>query len=139
MNEDDPGPSTIEQAFYAAFARRDAEAMRRVWADDARAVCVHPGGPLLRGTEAILESWQDILSGVAPPEIQHRQIQQVRSGELAVHTVEELIRPADSDQTPTKVIATNIYARTASGWRMLAHHASLPLVRQGRAARGPLH
>ena len=139
MNDDDVGARGTESAFYAAFADRDVKAMRRVWADDARALCIHPGGSLLRGTAAILQSWAEILSGAAPPEIRHHEIQRLAAGDLAVHTVEELIRPAHSGQAPTRVIATNIYVRTTSGWRLLAHHASLPLVTQGKRDPTALH
>lgn len=128
MTRDGTDSATIEHAFYAAFAARDIEAMRAVWLDSDQAVCIHPGGPLLRGTEAVMQSWIDILSGASAPEIKHREIQRLAAGDLMIHTVEEAIRPADSDEPPTRLIATNIYRLTPSGWRMLTHHASLPVV-----------
>ncbi len=118
----------LEAAFYAAFVQRDLQAMRQIWADAADTVCVHPGGPALRGTDAILRSWADILTNASRPEVRYTELQQVLDGALAVHTVEERIRPAGSAREPTRLIATNIYRLTERGWRLLQHHASLPLV-----------
>ena len=43
------------------------------------------------------------------------------------------------NESPTRVIATNIYQNTPNGWRMLAHHASLPLVQGSKRAPRSLH
>jgi ketosteroid isomerase-like protein len=46
---------------------------------------------------------------------------------LAVHSVHEnfvLPGQAQSDARPVPVVATNVYLRTAAGWRMIVHHAS---------------
>lgn len=119
---------SIEHAFYQAFEHCSVEEMRDIWLDDDLAACVHPGGPLLRGTRSILSSWASIFSGAKPPRIRHNEIQRIVTGDFAIHTVEELITPGDSDDDPTRIIATNVYQRTESGWRMLTHHASLPMV-----------
>jgi hypothetical protein len=43
--------------------------------------------------------------------------------------VEERIGPAAADTSGlTRVLATNVYAHTGDGWRMVLHHATLPLV-----------
>jgi len=139
MSNETADSAATEKAFYDAFAERDVDAMRRVWDDCAETLCIHPGGPLLRGIEAVMQSWSEILTGASPPEIRHREIQRVKSGDLVIHTVEEAIRPADSDEPPTRIIATNIYRRTPAGWRMLAHHASLPVLRQGERRAQSLH
>jgi hypothetical protein len=46
---------------------------------------------------------------------------------LAVHSVHEnftLEGAARRDTPPLPVVATNVYLRTAAGWRMIVHHAS---------------
>jgi hypothetical protein len=119
---------TVEQAFYQAFEHCSVDEMRAIWLDNDLAACVHPGGPLLRGTRSILSSWASIFSGAMPPRIRHQEIQRIVTGDLAIHTVEELITPGGSIDDPTRIIATNVYQRTDLGWRMLTHHASLPMV-----------
>lgn len=139
MNHQADSSEAIESAFYAAFAMRDIDAMQQLWLQADNTVCVHPGGPLLRGNTEILQSWSEILSNSSKPEISYRQIQRLTAGDLAIHTVEELIRPAESKESPTRVIATNVYMNTPDGWRMLAHHASLPLVQLNQRKPSSLH
>ena len=121
-------PDAAETAFYAAFAATDLGLMASVWlrADDAR--CVHPGGDLLQGYAAIMQSWHSILSAVEAPAIRFRLIDRLQSDGLCVHMVEERIGPNGEDADLTRVLATNVYRRTDRGWRMALHHATLPLV-----------
>jgi len=41
-----------------------------------------------------------------------------------VHSVHEVITVAGELRARAPVVATNVYLRTATGWRMIAHHAS---------------
>lgn len=126
---DSPGDSrNVEAAFYAAFVQRDLSAMQAIWADSPDVTCIHPGGPLLRGTADIVRSWAEILTNAAQPDVQYTELQRILDGDTAIHVVEERIRPARSGTDPTRVISTNVYRRTADGWRMFMHHSSLPLV-----------
>jgi hypothetical protein len=43
---------------------------------------------------------------------------------LAVHSVHENITVAGEQRPRPPMLATNVYLRTAAGWRMIAHHAS---------------
>jgi len=134
-------PTEAEKAFYTAFVNRDLEAMRRVWSPQPEAACIHPGGGLLQGIEGIMSSWTEILSGASAPRVQVRPIQTHTDGDTAYHLVEERI-DSPSQQHSATVIATNVYRRSDSGWLMILHHASLPLVEPaGKAAAGrtPLH
>jgi hypothetical protein len=51
---------------------------------------------------------------------------------VAVHSVEETLTPPGEAKPHGPVVATNVYLRTAAGWRMVAHHAS-PVPAQGQA------
>ena len=44
----------IEAQFYDALQTGDIEKLMACWADEDDVVCVHPGGPRLVGTAAIL-------------------------------------------------------------------------------------
>jgi ketosteroid isomerase-like protein len=128
-------PEAAEAAFYAAFAATDVAAMARVWPDEGP-VCVHPGGVLLLGKDAVMQSWVEILSGATPPRIEHCLISSIAAGDVQIHLVEERIWPGrDASASPSRVIATNVYSKGPGGWQLRIHHASLPLM-PGRAATG---
>ena len=124
-----------ESAFYAAFEHLDIQLMESVWLDADDAYCIHPGGPVQEGFETVLKQWRFILQDASPPEMSYRVVQKSVNGNLAVHLVEEHIGAADQ---ATLVLATNIYKNTAEGWRLMAHHASLP-PNLTAAATGGLH
>ncbi len=133
-------PEEAEDAFYQAFEQLDPPLMQQVWGDDPEAVCVHPGGDLLSGTRAVAQSWSEIFGAAERPTVVHHTLRTTVDGDLAVHLVEERIRPAGSgNPEPSRVLATNVYRRGRGGWHMLAHHASLPLVGARRQERGRLH
>ena len=118
-------PADAEAAFYAAFARADLDAMMTVWADEDDAiVCVHPRGPLLAGRRAVRQSWQAIFAHSPGMKFTVAQRLQATDGQVAVHIVHEHIKLAGDNARQHTVIATNAYRRTATGWRMVLHHAS---------------
>jgi ketosteroid isomerase-like protein len=124
-----PTPDAVEQAFYSAFAATDLGAMARVWAVELEDIrCIHPGSDLLTGAD-VLQSWRQIFAGTHAPTVRHRVLDRSPSTELSVHLVEERIGPSDASASGlTRVLATNVYRLTDSGWRMILHHATLPLV-----------
>jgi ketosteroid isomerase-like protein len=123
-----PTAQDAENAFYEALERCDLEGMMAVWAEDEDVVCVHPGGPRLTGQDQVRESWARLFSGGR--QRVHIASQVAISGMmLAVHSVFENFsiqgqnqRVGDAASAP--VVATNVYLRTAAGWRMIVHHAS---------------
>jgi len=121
-------PEATETAFYRAFAATDLAAMARLWLSGEEARCIHPGGDLLAGATAVLESWRQIFAGAAAPTVRHRLLHSTAAAHLSIHLVEERIGRANADvEGLTRVIATNVYRETANGWRMVLHHATLPL------------
>ena len=131
-------PLSAEKAFYTAFVERDLDAMRACWSAGPEAACVHPGGGLLIGIEAIMASWADIFTGSSTPRVRVRLVQKSIDRQTALHIVEEHIESADQDRHAT-VVATNVYRRVGDGWLMRLHHASLPLVEPAAAPETPLH
>jgi ketosteroid isomerase-like protein len=119
-----PTAQDAEAAFYEALERTDLEAMMAVWAEDEEIVCVHPGAARIVGVARVRESWKRIFAG--GPGMRVRAVQQVAINGMmvAVHNVHEsVVVPGEAKPAPA-VVATNVYLRTASGWRMVAHHAS---------------
>jgi ketosteroid isomerase-like protein len=122
-----PTAQDAENAFYEALERCDLDGMMAVWAEDEEVLCVHPTGGRLTGQDQVRESWAKMFA--AGPRARLQVTQQVAIGGmmLAVHSVFEnfsLEGAAPGDARPLPIVATNVYLRTAAGWRMIVHHAS---------------
>jgi uncharacterized protein (TIGR02246 family) len=117
-------PDDVEAQFYEALQRGDIAQLMAVWADDDEVVCVHPGGGRLVGPAAIRESFEAIFASGAIP-VQPEQIRRLQALGCAVHHLAERITVgAPEGEQQAWVLATNVYVKTAQGWRMAAHHAS---------------
>jgi uncharacterized protein (TIGR02246 family) len=130
-----PTAQDAENAFYEALERCDLEGMMAVWAEDDEIVCVHPAGARLTGQDEVRESWTKIFAaGPQARVVIDRQVA-ISGMMLAVHSVfENFSIPGEkAERQPVPIIATNVYLRTAAGWRMIVHHAS-PAPAQPQAA-----
>jgi ketosteroid isomerase-like protein len=114
----------VEAQFYEALQRADLERLMAVWSDDDEVVCVHPGGPRVLGHAAIRASFEAIFANGAIPVSPH-QVKRVEGAGCSVHNVLERveIRTTEGPQAAW-VVATNVYVKSALGWRIVAHHAS---------------
>ncbi|HVB47238.1 MAG TPA: nuclear transport factor 2 family protein [Burkholderiales bacterium] len=120
-----PTAQDAENAFYDALESADLDAMMAVWADDEEIVCVHPGWPRLAGQDQVREGWRRIFSDSPKMRVQVSQQVAVTAVMVAVHSVHESITLAGETGAQAPVVATNVYLRTAAGWRMVAHHGSV--------------
>ena len=117
-------PDEIEQQFYEAMRRGDIERLMAVWSDDEEISCVHPGGPRVIGAGAIRSAFESIFAnGVI--NVQPEKVRRLQTHTCSVHSVLEHIQlmTADGPQSAW-VVATNVYVKTAQGWRLVSHHAS---------------
>ncbi|MES2974907.1 MAG: nuclear transport factor 2 family protein [Pseudomonadota bacterium] len=114
----------VEAAFYDALQAADIEKLMACWADEDEIVCVHPGGPRVVGAGAIRAAFESMFANGsirAWPE----RVRKIESLASAVHNVLERIEVMTPEgPRQAYVIATNVYHKTAQGWRMVAHHAS---------------
>lgn len=117
-------PDDVEAQFYEAMREADLDRLMAVWSDDDDIVCVHPGGPCAVGARAIRASFESIFASGGVP-LQPESVRRVHTLGAAVHNLVEVVMltTADGLQRAT-VVATNVYVKTAQGWRMVAHHAS---------------
>ena len=95
-----------------------------VWAEDEEIICVHPTGPRLSGQDQVRESWAKIFSGGGGPRVHITQQVAVTGMMIAVHSVHENFTSEGDARSQVPVVATNVYLKTAAGWRMIVHHAS---------------
>lgn len=105
------------EAFYAAFASRDAAAMEDAWAATAPVSCIHPGWEALHGREEVMASWRSILDGEHAPAIEFRAPRaHIYGGAAVVVCFEEI--------AGDYLIATNVFTREDGRWRMVHHQAA---------------
>ena len=117
-------PDDVEAQFYEALQRGDLSRLMAIWADDDDIACVHPGGPRIVGPQAISAAFEAIFANGGVPVIPE-QVRRLHAVGLAVHHLVERISVRTDEGTQTAwVLATNVYLKTATGWRMVAHHAS---------------
>jgi ketosteroid isomerase-like protein len=131
-------PQDAALAFYQAFESKDVDAMMATWADDEEIICVHPGGPRLVGYDAVRASWERIFSADGKIAFRLAELVVIETVGLAMQSaIEEL--HGDEGTSHGTAIATNVFMRTPSGWRIVCHHAStsppIPVVE----AKGALH
>ena len=119
-----PTAQDAEAAFYEALERADLELMMAVWSEDEDILCVHPGGARLTGQDQVRESWRQILAGDARARVHLSQQVAITGPMLAVHSVHENFSVPGEKRPLQAVVATNVYLRTAAGWRMIVHHGS---------------
>ena len=112
-------------SFYEAFNKRDIEVMKKVWGNDERVTCVHPGWPPLKGFEPILNSWAGIFENSGDMEIRISDVQILATENLAwVSCIEKLFTIAESGVMVSQVFATNLFHVQGDTWKMIMHHAS---------------
>lgn len=114
----------VELAFYDALQSADLEQLMACWADEDDIVCVHPGGPRLVGAEAIRQAFEQMFAR-GPVHALPERLRRIDSLGAAVHNVLERVEQHTAEGVQRAwVIATNVYLKTADGWRLVAHHAS---------------
>ena len=111
--------------FYRAIESRDMEAMDGLWLHADHVRCVHPGWCLLSGWEAVRQSWDAILKDSRELRFTLSDVQIQVEGSLAwVTGTENILSQLQGNISVTAVLATNIYERTGTRWRLVLHHAS---------------
>jgi ketosteroid isomerase-like protein len=123
MNDDERAVLQANDAFYAAFAGRDMAAVDDLWSRRVAITCIHPGWNVLSGRDAVIESWDAILSNPEQPRIVAGGAQVALLGDTAIVICRELV-------SGNPLAATNIFVREDGKWR-LAHHHSGPVYAVG--------
>ena len=117
-------PDDAEQQFYEALREADLDKLMAIWAEDEDVVCIHPGGPRMVGHEAVRVAFEAVFAS-GPIRVQPTNVRRLRTMDSAVHSVVEQVQlRTDEGVRVGYVMATNVYSRTAEGWRLVMHHAS---------------
>jgi len=114
----------IESLFYEALKQGDVAMLMDCWADEDEILCIHPGGARLVGHGQVRSAFEMMLSQ-GPLRIRVEQLRRIEAMGSAVHSVLECVElPTPRGPMEVWVMATNVYHKTARGWRLVAHHAS---------------
>lgn len=127
MSEVEAKLDAVNTAFYEAFEAGDIDAMRELWLDADDAVCVHPGGPPIRGASAIARSWAVIMANTPYIQFFLTDVQVKVRGDVATVTcTENVLTGSDIPDIfgGASAVATNVFVQTPDGWRLWVHHAS---------------
>ena len=115
----------IEAAFYDALQNGDIDKLMACWADEDDIFCIHPGGPRVVGATAIRATFEAMFANGGSIRAWPERVRKTVSIASSVHNLVERVEVlTPTGPTQAWVIATNVYHRTAQGWRMVAHHAS---------------
>lgn len=109
-------------AFYRAFSAHDLVAMRDVWAGTPTDICIHPGWDVARGWAAIQATWASIFASDTPVVATPEQVSVDIWGDVARVVLVERVSAAGEEIG--QVAATNLFLRTAAGWKLTLHHGS---------------
>lgn len=124
-NSDQEQVLEVNTRFYQALGTRDLELMGTVFVHDERAGCMHPGWVMLRGWEAIRQSWENVFNPEDQLEIKlHNLSVEVKGNAAWVTCVQELTYIKRDPVMMNVSVSTNIFEKSNSGWLMVIHQAS---------------
>lgn len=115
----------LEARFYEALQAGDLDKLMACWADEDDILCIHPGGPRLIGAGAIRLAYESLFAQAGAVSVQAQQLRKIETVVCEIHSVVERLTVM-TQQGPQEVflLATNVYHKTAQGWRMVVHHVS---------------
>lgn len=115
-------PQDAEDAYYDALEDADLESLVSVWADMDDISCLLPMLPLALGRQAVRETFSRLFSRGQGIALSVKHLSWIETGDVAIHLVEESPQQkTPGGQPPMAVYGTNIYRRTADGWRLIVH------------------
>src|SRR4029079_4473471 len=115
----------INARFYQALESLDLAAMDGLWAHAGWVRCIHPGWDALIGWPAVRRSFEQIFEGTRWIRVTATQVEARIFGQLGgVGGAENITADSEGDVGVAVAQATNLYLKTAQGWRMIHHHAS---------------
>ena len=113
------------ERFYRALEALDLAGMDGVWHQGSDVRCIHPGWDALVGWDAVRASFEQIFTSTRWIRVTPTEVQLQRIGDIGLVACSENITATQDDDVGVAVAqATNVFRRTAEGWRMILHHAS---------------
>ena len=126
MTPEEEDVAQANESFYRAFESLDIKKMEAVWTKDGEIQCGHPGWRILRGWEAVMESWRQIFeehtgrSDSCSPTCRSK----CAASSAWVTLYENLNSSLEGQNVAAMIFTTNIFHKGPDGWRMIHHHGS---------------
>jgi len=115
----------VNERFYRALGTRDLQLMDSVWVRESRAGCVHPGWIMLKGWDALRQSWESVFDPRDQVDVDLSNVAVEVRGDVAwVTCIQKLIYKSRIPVGINISQSTNIFEKHDSGWLMVLHHAS---------------
>ncbi len=115
----------LNERFYHALESQDMETMEEIWAHEHGVACVHPGWGILVGWAAVRQSFEQIFASTTWMRVTATAARIDIIGDIAlVSCAENITGKSGEDVNLAVAQATNIFHRTAGGFKMIHHHAS---------------
>ncbi|WP_030694519.1 nuclear transport factor 2 family protein [Streptomyces globisporus] len=143
---DEAAVEAANTAFYEAMETGDFESLSTLWLDDDTTpiTCVHPGWPVLTGRGEVLRSYALIMANTDYIQFFLTDLRISLADDTALVTCTENILSGGPAEDGAElgplvgqlVVATNVFRRTPTGWRIWSHHAS-PVLGDTEETDGP--
>lgn len=116
-------------AFYAAIEEADLDAMRTLWLDAPDTVCIHPGALPVHGAGPVQRSWALVMAHTSYIQFFLTDVTVSLRDDVATVTCTENVLTGDDRTGPdafggAKGLATQVFVRTPTGWRLWLRHAA---------------
>src|ERR671918_1478420 len=112
MPSDEEFVAKANEAFYRAFESLDIREMEKIWAKQAPIQCGHPGWRVLRGWDAVMESWRRIFENTPAIHFMLTDVSIQMSGAFAWVTLyENLTSSLEGQNVSVSVLATNLFIK----------------------------
>ena len=129
------------QAFYDAIEHSNLDELEAVVLTGPLAESVstvHPGWPVLRGRREVLRSYALIMANTEYIQFFLTDVEVELLGDVALVTcTENILSGGEAEEEGElgplvggRVVASNLFRRTAQGWRLWSHHGS-PVLTSG--------
>jgi ketosteroid isomerase-like protein len=124
-NSDREEVSKVNERFYRALGTRDLQLMDSVWVRESRVGCVHPGWIMLKGWDALRQSWENVFDPRDQLDVELANVTvEVRGNVAWLTCIQKLIYKNRIPASVNISQSTNIFERRDSEWLMVLHHAS---------------
>jgi len=125
MGEEEKEVFKANESFYRAFESLDIKEMEKVWAKEPHIQCGHPGWRILRGWNAVIESWRRIFENTPSIRFTLTDVSvEIRDRLAWITLYENLNSSLEGQDVSAIILTTNIFEKGPEGWRMILHHGS---------------
>lgn len=125
-NTEEEALAEAQQGFYQALESLDMHAMSARWMHEDWVQCLHPGGTMLRGWEAVRSSWESIFRSTLQLRVEVSPPAVVLRGDVAWVSCQEKVSSAIGDQFMTALLqSTNIFGCVRGRWMLVHRHTSV--------------